>query len=66
MKKKEAESMLVLKANIKLVQDKLGSATGKAILLKDPTNITPRMKMVDTRNDLKKRVQNIQEIYGNM
>lgn len=61
---KEAESMLVLKANKKLIQDKLASATGKAVLLKDLTNISTRMRKGDTRNDLQKCVQNLQEVYG--
>ena len=46
--------MLVLKANKKLVQDKLATSTGKAILLKDLSNINSRMKKGDTRNDLNK------------
>ena len=56
--------MLVLKANKKLVQDKLATSTGKAILLKDLSNINSRMKKGDTRNDLNKCVENLQEKYG--
>ena len=56
--------MLRLKANKKLIQDKLASTTGKVVLLKDLTNISSRMKSADTRNDMQESIRRLTEVYG--
>lgn len=56
--------MLSLKANKKMIQDKLAGTTGKVVLLKDLSNISTRMKSGNTRNDLQESVRRLTEIYG--
>lgn len=56
--------MLRLKANKKLIQDKLASTTGKVVLLKDLTNISSRIKSADTRNDIQESIRSLTEVYG--
>ena len=56
--------MLSLKANKKLIQDKLASTTGKVVLLKDLSNISSRMKMGNTRNDVQESIRKLTEVYG--
>ena len=56
--------MLSLKANKKLIQDKLASTTGKVVLLKDLSNISSRMKTGDTRNDICESIRRLTEDYG--
>ena len=56
--------MLSLKANKKMIQDKLAGTTGKVVLLKDLSNISTKMKSGNTRNDLQESVRRLTEIYG--
>jgi hypothetical protein len=56
--------MLSLKANKKLIQDKLANTTGKVVLLKDLSNISSRMKSGDTRNDIRESIRRLTEVYG--
>ena len=57
--------MLSLKANKKLIQDKLANTTGKVVLLKDLSNISSRMKAGNTRNDISESIRRLTEVYGN-
>ena len=61
---KEAEKLLSLKANKKLVQDKLASETGKCISLKDLTNISSMTKASSTRNNLEECVKKLTDKHG--
>ncbi len=52
----EAQKLISLQANKKILQDKLANDTGKVILL-DLTNIAKKMKSSKTRNDLQECVR---------
>jgi len=56
--------MLQLRANNKLVQQRLCQETGKVILLKDLANIANKSKVQQSRNDLNKTVDMLTEKYG--
>ena len=60
----EANKLLSLKANKKMVRDKLAGMTGKAVILKDLTNIKSAMNASSTRNDLDAAVTNLMNKYG--
>ena len=53
----EAAKLLSMKANKKMVQDKIAGMTGKVILLKDLSNMSGKMKAGRTRNDLEAAVK---------
>lgn len=53
-----------LKANKKMVKDKLVGTTGKVIILKDISNVSTRMKSSNTRNDLQGSIRQLTEKYG--
>ena len=61
---KEAEKSLSLKANKKMIKDKLAAATGKAVILKDLSNIRLSMNAGNTRNDLSATAKKLTETYG--
>lgn len=63
---KEAEKLLRLKANKKLIQDKLASETGKCISLKDLSNMSSMANAGSTRNDLEECVKKLTEKYGEL
>ena len=46
-----------MKANKKMVQDKIAGMTGKVILLNDLSNFSGKMKAGRTRNDLEAAVK---------
>jgi len=48
----EGAKLFSVKANKKMVQDKLAGMTGKVILLKNLSNLNGKMKAGRTRNDL--------------
>lgn len=58
--------MLNLKANKKLLQDKLSQTTGKVVLLKDLSNLSTRMKAGEPRNDLQECAKRLTEKYGKL
>ena len=60
----EAEKLLSMKANKKIVQDKMAGMTGKVILLKDLSNMSGKMKAGRTRNDLEAAVKLLTEKHG--
>ena len=60
----EAAKLLSMKANKKLVQDKMAGMTGKVILLKDLSNMSGKMKARRTRNDLEAAVKLLTEKHG--
>ncbi|XP_014668459.1 PREDICTED: uncharacterized protein LOC106809772 [Priapulus caudatus] len=61
---KEAEHMLKLKADRKLIKNQLSRQSGRIVLFKDLSNIRDRMKKGETRNDLDSFVRELQEKYG--
>ena len=60
----EAGKLLSMKANKKMVQDKIGELSGKVILLKDLSNISTKSKMAKTRNSLHECIKTLTEKYG--
>ena len=60
----EAAKLLSMKANKKMVQDKMARMTGKVILLKDLSNMSGKMKAGRTRNDLEAAVKLLTEKHG--
>ena len=64
--KAEAEKLLGMKANKKMVQHKLTQETGKIVLLEDLTNISTSMKQRDTQNDLDATVGMLTNKYGKL
>ena len=64
--RQEAEKLLLLKANKKMVKDKLAGMSGKVILLKDLSNLSTKMKSSQTRNDLDAAVNQLIEKHGQL
>lgn len=62
--KEEAAKYLSLKANKKMLQDKLATSTGKSIVLKDLSNLKEKMKAGKSRNDLDMAVKQLSEKHG--
>ena len=62
----EAEKYLALKANKKMVQDKLAAMSGKVILLKDLTNLSAQMKSKKSKNDLEAVARSLANKHGNL
>lgn len=62
--KEEAARHLSLKANKKMLQDKLARSTGKSIILKDLSNLKEKMKAGKSRNDLDTAVKQLSEKHG--
>ena len=62
--KDKATQLLSLKANKKLVQQKLSQETGQVVLLKDLTNVSTMMRKEKSRNYIDKVVQTLMERYG--
>ena len=62
----EAEKYLALKANKKMVQDKLAAMSGKVILLKDLTNLSAQMKSEKSKNDLEAVARSLANKHGNL
>ena len=62
--KKQAEQLLKLKANRKLIQQELSKQSNKIVLFKDLSNIHQRMKERESRNDVDFLVNTLQEKYG--
>ena len=62
--REKAAQMLQLRANNKLVQQRLCQETGKVILLKDLANIANRSRVQQSRNDLNETVDMLTENYG--
>ena len=60
----EAIKLLSLKANKKMVQNKLAKRSGKVVLLKDLSNLSARIKAGTTRNNLTSAVQQLAQKYG--
>ena len=60
----EAARLLSMKANKKMVQDKMAGMTGKVILLKDLSNLCTKMKAGKTRNDLEAAVKLLTDKHG--
>ena len=59
--KDKATQLLSLKANKKIVQQKLSQETGQVVLLKDLTNVSTMMRKEKSRNDIDKVVQTLME-----
>ena len=62
--REKAAQMLQLRANNKLVQQRLCQETGKVILLKDLANIANRSRVQQSQNDLNETVDMLTEKYG--
>lgn len=62
--RQEAEKLLQLKANKKMVKDKLAAMSGQVILLKDLSNLSIKMKSGNSRNNLDAAVNQLIEKYG--
>ena len=60
----EAKRLLELKANKKMVKDNLVQSTGKAILLKDLSNLMTKVKSSRSRNDLEATVKKLTDKFG--
>ena len=62
----EVERLLSLKANKKMVKDKLEQMSGKIVTytLKDISNISTKQGHKNTRNDLTETVRKLTERYG--
>ena len=58
------QNLLSLKANKKMVEDKIEKTSGKKVTLKDLSNISTKQKSTSTRNDLKETVTQLTEKYG--
>ena len=63
---KETEAMLNLGVNKKLLQLHVQQTTGKAVTLKDLTNIKTAMDNKFTKNDIIAVVKQLKEIKGNI
>ena len=59
-----AEKYLALKANKKMIQDKLAGMSGKVILLKDLTNLNAQMKSGKSKNDLEAVARSLANKHG--
>jgi hypothetical protein len=57
--------LLTLKANKKMIKDKLSSMSGKCVTLKDLSNVAMSMKSGKTRNDLEAAVKQLTDKHGN-
>ena len=62
--KKGAENFLNVKANKKILQHKLSQETGKAVTLKDITNLQSSLQNKSTRNNLEASVEKLTDTYG--
>ena len=62
---KDVEQLLSVKANKKMIADKVANKSGKVVLLKDITNVSSAMKAGKSRNDLEETVWKLTEEYGN-
>ena len=62
--KEKASHLLRMRANKKLIQQRLVEETGNVILLKDLTNISSGLKRGKSRNDLDVAVKSLMERYG--
>ena len=62
--RREAATLLGLKGNKKMIQERLTQKTGKVILLKDLSNVSGEVNRGSTRNDLEKVVTTLTETYG--
>ena len=62
----EVERLLSLKANKKMVKDKLEQMSGKIVTLKDISNISTKQGHKNTRNDLTETVRKLTERYGTL
>ena len=60
----EAKRLLQLKANKKMVKDSLSQSTGKALLLKDLSNIMTKAKSGKSRNDLEAAIKQLTDKHG--
>ena len=63
--KNMAENLIKLKANKKLLQQKLSVERGKIVTLKDISNLVARINAAEERNDLQNTINNLQNQYGN-
>ncbi|KAL5516438.1 hypothetical protein EMCRGX_G001771 [Ephydatia muelleri] len=59
----DVQNLLSLKANKKMVKDKIEKTSGKKVTLKDLSNISTKQKSTSTRNDLKETVTQLTEMY---
>lgn len=59
-----SKKKLELKANKKMVKDELVKSTGKALVLKDLSNLMTKSKSSNSRNDLEATVKNLTDKYG--
>ena len=55
-----------MKANKKMVKDKLEQMSGKIVTLKDISNISTKQSHKNTRNDLTETVRKLIERYGTL
>ena len=62
--KEEASQLISMKANKKLIQQKLSQKTGQIILLKDLTNISTMIQSGKSRNNIDTVVRTLVEKHG--
>lgn len=60
----EAVKLLSMKANKKIIQDKMAGMTGKVIILKDLSNLSGKMNAGRTRNDVEAAVKLLTDKHG--
>lgn len=53
-----------MKANKKMIQDKMQSMSGKVVLLKDLSNLNSKLKSGTTRNDLEESIKSLRKGKG--
>ena len=62
--KEEAQKLISLRVNKKLLRDHLARESGKTVLLKDLSNIAASVSSNDSRNDIDESIKVLQRDYG--
>lgn len=62
----KAKELLAIKANKKMIKDKLEKQTGKVVTLKDLSNIMTQSKFESNRNNLELAVKQLCEKHGKL
>ena len=64
--KREAEDLLKMKVNTKLLQQCLGDATGRVVTLKDVRNMQTGIHAQSDKKNLEALVPQFRQIHGNV
>jgi len=62
--KEEAQKLISLQVNKKLLRDHLARKSGKTVMLKDISNIAAAVTSNDTRNDIDESIKLLKHNYG--